>query len=262
VNAVEVLIEGRGAALLYACARVSGLVAVAPLPWAVAPIRIRALLVIVLGVAASVGPSELPVDGLRPLAVALTMISELCIGACMGFVVRLVIASAEMAADIIGPQLGLGVAGLFDPHMHVSETAVGSAYRHMAVLLATLAGLHREALAVMLGSFQLLPAGVVLNPGRFGPVALALLTTSLEAGVRIAIPVVAVLFMVQIGLAFISRAAPAMQIFSVGFAVTLAVGLSVLISTVPDAARVILVEISHVVSRMQSVLDIALEAQP
>jgi flagellar biosynthesis protein FliR len=80
--------------------------------------------------------------------------------------------------------------------------------------------------------------------------------------VRIAVPVVAVLFMVQLGLAFISRAAPAMQIFSVGFAVTLAVGLSVLITTIPDTARVILVEISHVSSRMQSVLDIVLGAPP
>lgn len=262
MNAVEVLVEGRGAALLYACARVSGLIAVAPLPWAVAPVRVRALLVIVLGVAASAGPGDLPPDGLKPLAVALTIISELCIGAVMGFVVRLVIASAEMAADIISPQLGIGVAGLFDPHMHVSETAVGSAYRHLALFLATVAGLHREVLAVMLGSFQLLPAGVVLNPGRFGPIVLALLSTSLEAGVRIAVPIVAVLFMVQLGLAFISRAAPALQIFSVGFAITLAVGFSLIIATVPDMARVIVVELSHVVSRMQSVLGIVLEAQP
>lgn len=262
MNALEVLVEGRGAALLYACARVSGLVAVAPLPWAVAPVRIRALLVIVLGVAASAGPGDLPAEGLKPLAVALTMISELCIGACMGFCVRLVIASAEMGADIIGPQLGLGVAGLFDPHMHVSETAVGSAYRHMALLLATIVGLHREILAVMLGSFQILPAGALLNPGRLGPVVLALVNTSLEAGVRIAVPVVAVLFMVQLGLAFISRAAPSMQIFSVGFAVTLAVGLTVLISTIPDTVHVLVVEMSHVEARVQSVLDTLLEAPP
>ena len=171
-----------------------------------------------------------------------------------------------LTARKLSPDVKISVTIRIDENEDIARQAgadtVINPVSFAGLLLATVAGLHREVLAVMLGSFQLLPAGAVLNPGRFGPVALALLTTSLEAGVRIAIPVVAVLFMVQIGLAFVSRAAPAMQIFSVGFAVTLAVGLSVLISTVPDAARVILVEISHVASRMQSVLDIALEAQP
>jgi flagellar biosynthetic protein FliR len=101
-----------------------------------------------------------------------------------------------------------------------------------------------------------------VNPGRAAAGILALTAGCVEAGLRIALPTVAVLFMVQIALAFIARAAPALQIFAVGFAVTLGVGLIVVIVSLPDIARYILVEISHVDARVASLLGSLLEPPP
>ena len=263
MNPIEVLLEDRAVSLVCAIARISGLVLVAPLPWTVAPLRVRAALVIVLGLVVTASPIAVdPTLAERPLAVMLSVVSEFAIGACMGMSVRLVIAVAEVAGEFIAPQLGLGVSQLFDPHTRVSETAVAAAFRHLTMLLAVLAGLHRQVLAALLGSFELLPPGTLVNPGRAAGAILALTAGSVEAGVRIALPVVAVLFMVQIALAFIARAAPALQIFSVGFAVTLGVGFLVIVLSLPDTARMLLVEISHVDTRIQALLGALLEQSP
>jgi flagellar biosynthesis protein FliR len=263
VNPLEILLEDRAVALLLAIARISGLVMVAPLPWIVAPLRVRAAFVMVLGLVVSSSP--LAIDpGLsdRPLSLGLTVICEVGIGACMGFTVRLVIAAAEIAGEFIAPQIGLGVAQLFDPHLHVSETSLGALFRQLAVLVAVLVGLHRQLLAALFGSFEILPPGTLVNPGRAAAGILALTAGSVEAGVRIALPTVAVLFMVQIALAFIARAAPALQIFSVGFAVTLGVGLLVVVLSLPDTAHYLLAEISHIDTRIQSLLGSLLESSP
>ena len=63
------------------------------------------------------------------------------------------------------------------------------------------------------------------------------------------------LFITQLGLAFVARAAPAMQIFNVGFAVTLAVGGFVLVFVLPDIADELGAEFSHVGVRFERLLD-------
>ncbi len=71
---------------------------------------------------------------------------------------------------------------------------------------------------------------------------------------RWAIPVVAVLFMTQMALGFVSRAAPAMQIFSVGFAVTLVVGGAAIVIALPDIGREVIAELGRVGPRLEGVL--------
>lgn len=263
VNALEGLLAGRVLVFLYVLTRIAGLVIVAPAPWTMAPVRVRAALVGILALVTTVSPLGMPSNvSDRPLTVALAIVSEACVGACMGMTVRLVVAVGEMAAEFVAPQLGLGVAQLFDPHQHVSETSIGALFRHLAVLLSVLVGLHRQVLAAVIGSFTLLPPGELVDPGRAGGAILALTTNAIDAGVRMALPVVAVLFMVQVTLAFIARAAPALQIFSVGFAVTLGAGLVVLVLSLPDSVRLLLAEMSRVDTRIQTLLAALTEYPP
>lgn len=127
-------------------------------------------------------------------------------------------------------------------------------FRYLAILLAVLVGVHRVVINALITSFQVFPVGHVPNPGLAFEVILRMSADILAAGVRIAIPMIAVLFMTQIALAFISRAAPAMQIFSVGFAVTLAVGSVVLVLMIPDTGYRLLAEFSRVGPQIESIL--------
>jgi flagellar biosynthetic protein FliR len=172
----------------------------------------------------------------------------------IGFVIRLVIAAVEIAGDVIAPQMGLGAAHIFDPQTHASETAIAMMLRNFAVLIAILAGLHRVLIAGLLASFRTLPPGSVADPSRATPALLMATAEALSTGVRMAIPVIAVLLLAQIALAFVSRAAPTMQIFSIGFAVTLVVGTAVVVITLPDIATLLAGEASQAESRIETVL--------
>ena len=241
-------------AFLLEGVRILGVLLIAPLSWSVAPARVRAGLVIVLAVVAhGQTPADSAVlDSLAALALALG--GEFVLGLAIGFVVRLSIAVAEIAAEGVAPLIGLGIAQVFDPAISGSQNVLAKLFRNFAILLAVVAGVHRVVLGALLQSFRILPPGTPSSVHLTVPSILQLSADALASGVRIAVPLIAILFMTQVALAFISRAAPAMQIFSIGFAVTLLVGMSVLILASPDMGHQVLVDLSHVGRRIETLL--------
>ena len=241
------------AALGLETVRILGVLVAAPLAWSAVPMRARAALAIVLAIVAhgqgSVGPELL--GSVERLAVAAPM--EFLVGLAMGFVVRLAVAVAEIAADVIAPVMGLSMSTLVDPATALPETGLSRLFRLLAVLLSLVVGMHRVLIGSLLTSFRLLPPGAPAAPGAAWPALLELSTNALAAGVRLALPVVAVLFLVHLALGFVSRAAPSMQIFSVGFAVTLVVGGFVLAMSLPDVARELMMELSELPRRIETV---------
>lgn len=248
------LLRAEGVAFLLETARIVGLLVVAPLPWAEVPARVRGGLAVALAVVAH-GWTGTPLEAMQsPVTLALAVVSEFGIGAAMGFVVRLVIAVAEMFASNVAPLIGFGVAQVFDPSTSSTQTVLGRLMRIYAVLIAVLVGLHHVVIGALLASFRALPAGTLVNPGLAAPALMDMGAGALLAGVRLSIPILAVLFTTQLALGFVSRAAPAMQIFSVGFAITLVVGTAVLILAAPDLTHELLVEMSHVGGQIETVL--------
>jgi len=77
---------------------------------------------------------------------------------------------------------------------------------------------------------------------------------ALNTGVKLAIPLIAVLLVTQVALAFVSRAAPAMQVFSIGFAVTTSVGALLLITTLPDFGYDVVAEMSRAGERIEALV--------
>lgn len=235
------------------CSRIAGLIMVAPLAWAHAPNRIKVVLVLLLSVVAQ-GQVTRAIIPDSTLLLATALVSELGIGLLIGMVVRFALAAAEICGETISPAMGLGMAQAFDPTTQSHGTQISSMLRYFVVLLALLLGVHRLLLGGLLAGFRLLPVGTV---GSFEGTASglqALSSAAINAGVRIALPLVAVLYMTQIALAFIARAAPQMQVFNVGFAVMLAVGLSLFALMMPDFARAFTVEWSLVPSHIEQLL--------
>jgi len=234
--------------------RIGGVVASAPILWTSAPQRVRAALVVILGLVChgTAAASPTPLDSIERVAVAAP--TELLIGVAMGFVVRLAIASAEMAGDIASPLLGLGAASLFDPHAQVSETGLTRIYRQLVLLLALLLGVHRVLIGSLLASFRIVPVGSLLAPGLAAPELIRISAATIAAGLRLSLPLVAALLLLQLGLAFVSRAAPSLQIFSVGFAISLIAGTIVLLGSLPGMAREIEIALSATGDQIEMVL--------
>jgi flagellar biosynthetic protein FliR len=233
--------------------RISGVIIAAPLAWSSAPPQARVGLTLALALAIhSAAPASLHTQDI--VAVLSAVPFELMVGLAMGMVVRFALAAVQVAADVFSPMLGFGVASLFDPHAQVTESPVAQLLRQLAILFALILGLHRVAIGAVLESFRLLPIGAVLRPGAATEGLLEASTAAIAAGARLAMPIVAVLLVIQVALAFVSRAAPAMQIFSVGFAVTLICGSTVLVLALPDMGTSIVEELSHVGPRIERIL--------
>ena len=242
--------------------RLGGVIVVAPLIWNATPARVKVALVLLIALAVH-GQSGFESNlafSIERMAFAIG--SELMLGLAIGMVVRLVVASVEVAAEQIALAMGLGIAQVFDPQVQGSQNVLASLVRNLAMLVAVAMGLHRTVLSATIESFRVVPLGAAFNFVGYGPSFLALGGHMLATGLRIAVPVLAVLFMTQMGLAFIARAAPAMQIFSVGFAVTLGVGAFVLMLATPDFAYQTAAEMSQVEARIATLLVNVLEAEP
>jgi flagellar biosynthetic protein FliR len=251
---LEVLIRNEAALVVLEAIRISGMLIVAPLGWTQAPTRVKAALVLLLTLAAhgelgQIPVSEAPVEGL-----AFCAGSELVLGVAIGLVPRLIVAAVEIAGEQIAPMMGMGVAQIFDPTAHGSQNVITAILRNLAVLLGCLVGLHRVVIGAVIGSFRAVPAGAIHSTRNLTEMILVMTNDAVGTGVKLAIPLVAVLLVTQVALAFVSRAAPAMQVFSIGFAVTTSVGAVLLMATLPDFGYDVVAEMSRAGERMEALV--------
>jgi flagellar biosynthetic protein FliR len=242
------------AAFGLATVRIGGVFIAAPILWSNAPMRVRAVLVMAIAFI-SHGASSASATSLDSIEhVLMAAPGELFIGVAMGLVVRFCVASVEVAGDIMSPLLGFGAATLFDPHTQAHETPLTKILHTLCLLLLVLLGVHRVLLGTLMGSFHAIPVGTLVRPELATADLVHLSARTLVTGLRLALPVVATLLLVQLGLAFVSRAAPSLQIFSIGFAISMMAGAAVIIGSLPQLAREIEVELSQVGLRLDIVL--------
>ena len=200
------------------------------------PVRVRVALALM--VTAIVAP------GVAPLAISpasaegvMALIAQVAIGLCIGFMLRLVFAAIEFAGDMIGLQMGLSFATFVDPQNSNQTPLVGSFMSTLLMLLLLAVNGHLMVLAGVVKSFDTVP----LDAGLMRIVdwhALALLGgTVFAAGLQIALPVLAAMLIANLALGVLTRTAPQLNLFAVGFPVTLMVGLLLLLVLLPYLAQ-------------------------
>ena len=167
-----------------------------------------------------------------PLALLLVA-QQVVIGLSLGFAVRVVFAAVEFAGEIIGLQMGLNFAGFFDPLSANTATATSRLFGTMVSWLFIVMNGHLLVIAALVQSFTAFPVGPEpfaflhqMQPQRWGAEIFA-------TGLWIALPLVTMLLFINLVLGTISRVAPQINIFAIGFPVTLGVGLFGLVMTLP-----------------------------
>lgn len=175
-------------------------------------------------------PPALPLFSPESIFIA---IQQLTIGLAMGFVVRVALTAAETAGQLMGLQMGLGFAVFFDPQTSAQTAVIGQFMGLFAMLLFLGLNGHYLVVSALVESFRVLPVGQApLASGGF----LALARTGADIfqyGLMMALPVVATLLITNVSFGILSRAAPQLNLFAVGFPITLAVGLLGLYLLVP-----------------------------
>jgi len=222
------------ATFLWPLTRVLALLAAAPvLGQTRIPMRVRIGLAIAIVLA--IAPTLPAPPSVAPASAAgmLVLATQIVIGLAMGFALRLVFTAVEMAGDLIGLQMGLGFASFFDPQSAGQTLVLARFMNLLAVLVFLSVNAHLLLLGILVESFQSLPIShQPLSAGGFHNVA-AYGSTVFSTGLQLALPLIAILLMTNLALGILTRSAPQLNIFAIGFPITLGVGLIVLNLTLP-----------------------------
>lgn len=166
-----------------------------------------------------------------------TVAQQVFIGVLTGYILQLVYATMVYGGNIVSLSMGLGFASLIDPQTGVQVPVVAQIYLIVTTFVFLATDGHLLLIQMLADSFQTIPVGV----GGIGlPALKALLTWSdlvFSAGVLMALPVMSVLLLITIGLGVATRAAPQLNIFSVGFSISLGAGLFLLWSLAPEIGQ-------------------------
>ena len=196
------------------------------------PARVKIGLSVLLAIIIAPTIGEMPQAPVGSPQGLLIMVQQIIIGIAMGFTMRLIFTAVEMAGELAGLQMGLGFASFYDP-LNSAYTPIVARWLGMIAVLAflTLNG-HLYMLAAMAKSFQTLPIGEALSAGGLNTVA-GWGANIFAYALQMSLPIVAALLITNIALGILTRAAPQLNLFAVGFPITLAIGFFMLALSIP-----------------------------
>lgn len=197
------------------------------------PARARVALAALIAFCAQASLPAMPVIALDSVQALTAILQQLLIGLSLAFAVRVVFAAVEFAGELVGLQMGLNFAGFFNPMAGGDATATSRFFGISIGWLFIVVNGHLLVIAAVVQSFAMFPVG---------PEPFAFLRTAapqtwgaeiFRLGLWIALPLVGMLLFVNLVLGVISRVAQQMNIFAIGFPVTLSVGLLGMLLTLP-----------------------------
>ncbi|ATQ75633.1 flagellar biosynthetic protein FliR [Massilia violaceinigra] len=222
------------AGLLWPLTRILGLITAAPLFGnASVPVSVKISLGILL--ASIIAPAIPAIPAADPMSMAglLILVQEMLIGIAMGFSIRLVFAAIEMAGEICSLTMGLGFASFFDPLTKGRSSAVSQFLALIATMAFLAVNAHLVLLEALAESFVTMPISATpmsssaeWEIAKWGGLIFS-------AGLHLSLPIVAALLITQVALGILTRAAPQLNIFGIGFPITLGVGMLVIVMVLP-----------------------------
>jgi len=159
-----------------------------------------------------------------------TVFQQLLIGVALGFALQVVFDALALAGQLLANSMGLSFAFNIDPLRGSSTPALGQLYVILATLTFLALGGHVALIEMLVAGLYTMPIGVT-GLGQEGLWALILWGGTLFSGaITIALPGVTALLIVNLAFGVVSRAAPSLNLFAVGFPVSLVVGLLVVLA--------------------------------
>ena len=230
VNELTAWVDG----VIWPFIRIGSMLVAAPIFGAGSvPVRVRLALALVLAWALQPYlPAPPPVDPVSPMGF-LVSASQVLIGVTMGFILQMVFSAVALAGQAIALSMGLGFAMFVDPQSGAQVPTLSQMYVILATLLFLSMNGHLMLIDMLVQSFHLMPVGPLMLNGH----ALWSLVTwggvMYAAALLVALPAVAALMLINLAFGVITRAAPQLNIFAVGFPLTLILGFGLIMFTLP-----------------------------
>ena len=195
--------------------------------------RARIALAFLVALAAQASLPPAPVVGFNDPQAFGVLVQQVGVGLSIGFAVRLVFAALELAGEVVGFQMGLNFAAFFDPAMNSQSSAVARFFSQMTSLLFVVMNGHIMVLMAVTRSFESFPVDGNFLQALSRMKIYQLGADLFASALWIALPMVGMVMFANLALGVISRVAPQMNIFAIGFPITLVVGLVGIALTLP-----------------------------
>ncbi len=225
-------------AFLFVLARVAGVVMFLPVPgFRGAPQMIRVVLAMAFTFALfPVWPSlpdELPSFG----ALVGTAFAEAGFGLVAGLAVAFLNEGFQLAAQVLGVQAGYGFATTFDPSSQADSGVLQSMMTLITGMLFFTLGLDREIVRILAMSFQKFPAGAWAPSTASLDGVIHLSAAMFTTGLRLAMPVIGLLLMLDFSLALLGRMQQQLQLLSLAFPIKMLAATAILAMLAPVLVR-------------------------
>lgn len=224
-------------ALLWPLTRILAVIAVAPIfSHSTIPNQVKLGFGIMLTLIIVPTLPPLPQFEIFSLQGLLILIQQMIIGVAIGFSMRLVFAAVDLAGQLIGMTMGLGFASFFDPQTQGQSTALNQFLVLLTMLIFLSLDGHLIVVMAAANSFVSMPIAVA--GGGIDAMKIALWgETIFSAGLLLALPAVAALLITNMALGILTRTAPQLNLFGIGFPITLSIGFVVLALALPGMLK-------------------------
>ncbi|HCB14841.1 MAG TPA: flagellar biosynthetic protein FliR [Gammaproteobacteria bacterium] len=220
---------------LWPLTRIAAMVLTAPVFGSrVTPRRVR--LMVALALTWAILPFVPPMPMVEPLSPAglLVTAQQLLIGLSMGFLLRLVFGALELGGQVIATQIGLGFASLVDPQSGAQNALLSQFYTLLGTLVFLGLNGHLMLIQLLVDSFTVLPVAPTGADRDWLWIVVNWASHMFAGAVLVALPAIASLLVVNMAFGVMVRAAPQLNIFAVGFPITLILGLLIILYSLPN----------------------------
>jgi len=256
-DALQELATTLGPLVFLVSIRVGLALAMLPAPFGgLSPTPVRAFLGVSIALAITLPHhGDLPAPSMNLLALGVTALGEALVGFVIGLTVRVTLAATNVAGTLSGFAMGLGYAESIDPQLGETSLAASQLFGRLAAAFFLFMGGHHVVLRTLAATVAQVPPGeafVILATGDIVGIGSDLMAQ----GLRIAAPVVATLFIVQLGMGLVARSAPRVQIFALSFAVAATAGLLTLVAAAPSLAGAIAQQVGRLDEALAAALGV------
>lgn len=197
------------------------------------PMRFRVLLMLMITLVIQPMIPSAPVVEFYSAEMVLIFAQQIAIGVLMGFILQLAFNALIFGGQVMAYSMGLGFAHMMDPANGVQVPVVSQYWLIMAMLGFVMANGHLILIGNVVDSFTIVPIATdgLTRAGIWQLIEWS--STMFAAGLVMAMPVVIALLLINIGMGVVSRAAPQLNIFAIGFPITLTAGFILIWITLP-----------------------------
>jgi flagellar biosynthetic protein FliR len=225
---------------LLVLARVGGTLSLVPLPgFTAAAATARAVLAVALTLSLYSRWPRTALDLSSPAALAAAVVMETVIGVVLGVTAAIVLEAFTFAAQVLGQPAGFGYASTIDPNTQADSGVLLVVAQLFGGLSFFALGFDRQVLRLLAESLERVPDPAREFSRASAQLLLEMAGSLLSIGVRLALPVVAVLVMVDIALALLGRLNTQLHMMSLAFPVKMLAAVLILVWVVPLFSRVL-----------------------